>query len=55
MSELTPCCYCTYQSIKYRAGDKKVELKKSADGWTECYVAGIMVASFMELTESCAC
>lgn len=67
MSELTPCNRCTLNSIKLRAEREgktvKVEREKLADAmamgsdraWYVVTVDGEHVASFMELSEECAC
>ena len=54
MSELTRCNRCTLNDIIRRAG-KGAEIRLVSGEWTVCYVNGERVASFLELTEQCAC
>jgi hypothetical protein len=59
MSELTRCNYCTLNNIKARYGVSNVEIRLSQSGdlrgWTEVYVRGKRVASFMAVTDHCVC
>lgn len=57
MSELTRCNYCTLQHLKRVYGAKNLIVQPSMDfpSWTEVVVKGERLASFMQLTEKCAC
>lgn len=50
MSELTPCNYCTLQSIKHRANGKgmNVTLKSDDQGWIAVYVHPPNAAGFAD-------
>lgn len=55
MSELTRCNRCSYDDLVRRYGTERVELRNGKDGWVEAWVDGVRKASYMELTDRCAC